>query len=75
MVPSVPGIPFLCFARRYSHTAHVHDGKLLLVGGVWLLAPSVPGVAVVDLITGASVEYRIDVVSAEKGLCRGLCSG
>ncbi|XP_025049498.1 tRNA wybutosine-synthesizing protein 4 [Alligator sinensis] len=50
---------------RYSHTAHVHDGKLLLVGGVWLLAPSVPGVAVVDLMTGASVEYQIDVEAVE----------
>ncbi|XP_019380889.1 PREDICTED: tRNA wybutosine-synthesizing protein 4 [Gavialis gangeticus] len=50
---------------RYSHTAHVHDGKLLLVGGVWLLAPSVPGVAVVDLMTGATVEYQIDVEAVE----------
>uniref|UniRef100_A0A803TUH9 Uncharacterized protein n=1 Tax=Anolis carolinensis TaxID=28377 RepID=A0A803TUH9_ANOCA len=48
---------------RYSHTAHVHRGKLLLVGGVWLHAPSVPGVAVVDLATGQAAEYSIDTVS------------
>ncbi|KAM3836780.1 tRNA wybutosine-synthesizing protein 4 isoform 2-T2 [Vipera latastei] len=45
---------------RYSHTAHVHRGKLLLVGGVWLSPPSVPGVAVIDLETRALAEYRID---------------
>ncbi|KAK9402772.1 tRNA wybutosine-synthesizing protein 4 [Crotalus adamanteus] len=48
---------------RYSHTAHVHRGKLLLVGGVWLSPPSVPGVAVIDLATRALAEYRVDTVS------------
>uniref|UniRef100_A0A8D0GZC6 tRNA wybutosine-synthesizing protein 4 n=1 Tax=Sphenodon punctatus TaxID=8508 RepID=A0A8D0GZC6_SPHPU len=48
---------------RYSHTAHVHDGKLLLVGGVWLHSPSVPGVTVIDLATGLCLEYQIDTVS------------
>ncbi|XP_067401002.1 tRNA wybutosine-synthesizing protein 4 isoform X2 [Emydura macquarii macquarii] len=50
---------------RYSHTAHVHDGKLLLVGGVWLHSASVPGVTVIDLMTGISLEYQIDTVSLE----------
>ncbi|KAL8191490.1 UNVERIFIED_CONTAM: hypothetical protein K2H54_073921 [Gekko kuhli] len=50
---------------RYSHTAHVHRGKLLLVGGVWFCAPSVPGVAVIDLTTGFTAEYRIDVAALE----------
>ncbi|XP_062833117.1 tRNA wybutosine-synthesizing protein 4 isoform X2 [Anolis carolinensis] len=50
---------------RYSHTAHVHRGKLLLVGGVWLHAPSVPGVAVVDLATGQAAEYSIDTAPLE----------
>uniref|UniRef100_A0A8C8SI42 tRNA wybutosine-synthesizing protein 4 n=1 Tax=Pelusios castaneus TaxID=367368 RepID=A0A8C8SI42_9SAUR len=50
---------------RYSHTAHVHDGKLLLVGGVWFHSASVPGVAVIDLKTGVSLEYQIDTVSLE----------
>ncbi|XP_058915351.1 tRNA wybutosine-synthesizing protein 4 [Kogia breviceps] len=45
---------------RYSHTAHVVDGKLLLVGGVWIHSSSVPGVTVIDLSTGLSFEYRID---------------
>uniref|UniRef100_A0A8C6XE04 Leucine carboxyl methyltransferase 2 n=1 Tax=Naja naja TaxID=35670 RepID=A0A8C6XE04_NAJNA len=41
---------------RYSHTAHVHRGNLLLVGGVWLSPPLVPGVAVIDLETRALAE-------------------
>ncbi|XP_075773424.1 tRNA wybutosine-synthesizing protein 4 isoform X1 [Pelodiscus sinensis] len=50
---------------RYSHTAHVHDGKLLLVGGVWLHSASVPGVTVIELMTGFTLEYQIDTVSLE----------
>ncbi|XP_070799804.1 tRNA wybutosine-synthesizing protein 4 [Pituophis catenifer annectens] len=50
---------------RYSHTAHVHCGKLLLVGGVWLSPPSVPGVAMIDLATRALAEYRIDTTFLE----------
>ncbi|NXJ86824.1 TYW4 protein, partial [Trogon melanurus] len=45
---------------RYSHTAHVHDGKLLLVGGVWLHAPSVPGVTVIDLASGVCLDYAVN---------------
>ncbi|NXI45801.1 TYW4 protein, partial [Galbula dea] len=44
---------------RYSHTAHVHEGRLLLVGGVWFQLPSVPGLAVIDLLTGVCLEYSI----------------
>uniref|UniRef100_A0A8C8AFF1 tRNA wybutosine-synthesizing protein 4 n=1 Tax=Otus sunia TaxID=257818 RepID=A0A8C8AFF1_9STRI len=50
---------------RYSHTAHVHEGKLLLVGGVWLHSSSVPGVTVIDLMTGLCLDYTINVVSTE----------
>ncbi|XP_063162165.1 tRNA wybutosine-synthesizing protein 4 isoform X3 [Candoia aspera] len=50
---------------RYSHTAHVHCGKLLLVGGVWFSAPSVPGVAVIDLETRVLMEYHIDTAFLE----------
>ncbi|XP_060130111.1 tRNA wybutosine-synthesizing protein 4 isoform X2 [Zootoca vivipara] len=50
---------------RYSHTAHVHRGRLLLVGGVWFHAPSVPGVTVIDLATGLTAEYCIDTASLE----------
>uniref|UniRef100_A0A8C3U4S7 tRNA wybutosine-synthesizing protein 4 n=1 Tax=Catharus ustulatus TaxID=91951 RepID=A0A8C3U4S7_CATUS len=46
---------------RYSHTAHVHEGKLLLVGGVWFHASSVPGVTVIDLMTGLCLDYVINV--------------
>lgn len=45
---------------RYSHTAHVVNGKLLLVGGVWIHSSSVPGVTVIDLSAGLSFEYQID---------------
>ncbi|XP_069340406.1 tRNA wybutosine-synthesizing protein 4 [Eulemur rufifrons] len=45
---------------RYSHTAHVLNGKLLLVGGVWIHSSSVPGVTVINLTTGLSSEYQID---------------
>nr|XP_020647536.1 tRNA wybutosine-synthesizing protein 4 [Pogona vitticeps] len=50
---------------RYSHTAHVHCGKLLLVGGVWFHATSVPGVAVIDLMSGLVAEYHIDTAPIE----------
>ncbi|XP_076983785.1 tRNA wybutosine-synthesizing protein 4 [Tamandua tetradactyla] len=45
---------------RYSHTAHVFNGKLLLVGGVWIHSSSIPGVTVIDLTTRLSTEYQID---------------
>ncbi|XP_051000437.1 tRNA wybutosine-synthesizing protein 4 [Acomys russatus] len=48
---------------RYSHTAHVFNGKLLLVGGVWIHSSSVPGVTVINLATGLSAEYQIDTAS------------
>lgn len=50
-----------CF--RYSHCAHVIGERLVVVGGVWLQAESVPGVAVINLRTGTSVEYHLDTVS------------
>ncbi|XP_074716830.1 tRNA wybutosine-synthesizing protein 4 isoform X2 [Strix uralensis] len=50
---------------RYSHTAHVHEGKLLLVGGVWLHSSSVPGVTVIDLMTGLCLDYTINVEHLE----------
>ncbi|XP_004578462.2 tRNA wybutosine-synthesizing protein 4 [Ochotona princeps] len=48
---------------RYSHTAHVLDGKLLLVGGVWMNSSSFPGVTVINLLTGLSSEYQMDTSS------------
>ncbi|XP_074996688.1 tRNA wybutosine-synthesizing protein 4 isoform X3 [Calonectris borealis] len=50
---------------RYSHTAHVHDGKLLLVGGVWFHSSSVPGITVIDLMTGLCLDYAINVEHLE----------
>ncbi|NWS63587.1 TYW4 protein, partial [Chunga burmeisteri] len=50
---------------RYSHTAHVHDGKLLLVGGVWFHSSSVPGITVIDLMTGLCLDYMINVEHLE----------
>lgn len=48
---------------RYSHSAHVINGKLVVVGGVWLQADGVPGVAIINLINGVSVEVQLDTVS------------
>nr|XP_013014260.1 tRNA wybutosine-synthesizing protein 4 isoform X2 [Cavia porcellus] len=48
---------------RYSHTSHVFNGQLLLVGGVWIHSSSVPGVTVINLSTGLSTEYQIDTTS------------
>ncbi|KAI5936758.1 tRNA wybutosine-synthesizing protein 4 [Manis javanica] len=45
---------------RYAHTAHVLNGKLLLVGGIWIHSSSVLGVTVIDLTAGLSSEYQID---------------
>ncbi|KAG5851677.1 hypothetical protein ANANG_G00054190 [Anguilla anguilla] len=48
---------------RYSHSAHVIGHKLVLVGGVWLQAEGVPGIAVIDLTTGGSVEYSLNTAA------------
>ncbi|XP_051566377.1 tRNA wybutosine-synthesizing protein 4 [Myxocyprinus asiaticus] len=45
---------------RYSHSAHVIDEKLVVVGGVWHQADGVPGVAVINLTTGGCVEIQLD---------------
>uniref|UniRef100_A0A8C5PEY4 tRNA wybutosine-synthesizing protein 4 n=1 Tax=Leptobrachium leishanense TaxID=445787 RepID=A0A8C5PEY4_9ANUR len=45
---------------RYSHSSHVVGDKLLLVGGIWFVPHSVPGLAVVDLRSGHCAEYEID---------------
>uniref|UniRef100_A0A8B9FSM6 tRNA wybutosine-synthesizing protein 4 n=1 Tax=Amazona collaria TaxID=241587 RepID=A0A8B9FSM6_9PSIT len=50
---------------RYSHTAHVHDGKLVLVGGVWFHTSSVPGITVIDLMSGLCLDYMINVEHLE----------
>ncbi|XP_047457740.1 tRNA wybutosine-synthesizing protein 4 isoform X2 [Mugil cephalus] len=48
---------------RYSHRAHVSGEKLVVVGGVWLHPDGVPGVVVIDIATGCSVEYSLDTTS------------
>ncbi|KAL2081246.1 hypothetical protein ACEWY4_023099 [Coilia grayii] len=50
-------------APRYSHSADVIGEKLVIVGGVWLQGEGVPGVAIINLNTGASVEYDLDTSS------------
>ncbi|XP_028846985.1 tRNA wybutosine-synthesizing protein 4 isoform X2 [Denticeps clupeoides] len=44
---------------RYSHTAHVIGQNLVVMGGVWIQAESVPGVAVINLTSGVSAEFRL----------------
>uniref|UniRef100_A0A8C1Z4W4 tRNA wybutosine-synthesizing protein 4 n=1 Tax=Cyprinus carpio TaxID=7962 RepID=A0A8C1Z4W4_CYPCA len=48
---------------RYSHSAHVVNEKMVVVGGVWLQADGVPGVAVINLSTGSCVEIQLDTSS------------
>ncbi|XP_056145974.1 tRNA wybutosine-synthesizing protein 4 [Lampris incognitus] len=48
---------------RYSHSAHVIGDRLVLVGGVWLHSEGVPGIAVIDLTTGSSMEFTLDTTS------------
>ncbi|KAM3861873.1 LOW QUALITY PROTEIN: tRNA wybutosine-synthesizing protein 4 [Diretmus argenteus] len=48
---------------RYSHSAHVIGERMVVVGGVWLHSEGVPGVAVIDLTTGSSVEFTLDTTS------------
>ncbi|XP_076857570.1 tRNA wybutosine-synthesizing protein 4 isoform X2 [Brachyhypopomus gauderio] len=48
---------------RYSHSAHVIGENLVVVGGVWLQADSVPGIAVINLTTGGSIEISMDTSS------------
>ncbi|XP_067460305.1 tRNA wybutosine-synthesizing protein 4 [Thunnus thynnus] len=48
---------------RYSHSAHVIGEKLVVVGGVWLHSVGVPGVLVINLTTGSSVEFSLDTTS------------
>ncbi|KAM8855836.1 tRNA wybutosine-synthesizing protein 4 [Spinachia spinachia] len=48
---------------RYSHSAHVMGDKLVVVGGVWLHAAGVPGVAVIDLGARSCAEFRLDTSS------------
>lgn len=48
---------------RYSHSAHVINEKLVVVGGVWLQADGVPGVSIVNLNTGSCVEIQLDTLS------------
>ncbi|XP_016895624.1 tRNA wybutosine-synthesizing protein 4 [Cynoglossus semilaevis] len=45
---------------RYSHSAHVIEEKLVVVGGVWLHSDNVPGVTVIDLDTGISMDFQLD---------------
>nr|XP_005999146.1 PREDICTED: tRNA wybutosine-synthesizing protein 4 isoform X2 [Latimeria chalumnae] len=50
---------------RYSHTAHIVDDKLLLVGGVLIHSDTIPGVTVIDLKTGQCVDYQINTAHLE----------
>ncbi|XP_028663349.1 tRNA wybutosine-synthesizing protein 4 [Erpetoichthys calabaricus] len=51
------------FIARYSHTAHVFGDQLYLVGGIWIEAEGVPGVAVIDLTSGQCREYTVNACS------------
>ncbi|XP_051877081.1 tRNA wybutosine-synthesizing protein 4 [Pristis pectinata] len=44
---------------RYSHTAHILDDRLILLGGVSIHTDSIPEVTLIDLKTGRSFDYYI----------------
>ncbi|XP_069790588.1 tRNA wybutosine-synthesizing protein 4 isoform X2 [Narcine bancroftii] len=46
---------------RYSHTAHVLDDKLILLGGVLIHSDPIPEVTLIDLKTGQSFDCYIDM--------------
>ncbi|RXN29035.1 tRNA wybutosine-synthesizing 4 [Labeo rohita] len=48
------------FYLRPTSSAHVINEKLVVVGGVWLQADGVPGVAVINLNTGSCLEIQLD---------------
>ncbi|KAK0147052.1 tRNA wybutosine-synthesizing protein 4 [Merluccius polli] len=48
---------------RYGHAAHVIGDRLVVVGGVWLYSGGVPGIAVIDLTSGSSLEFCLDTTS------------
>ncbi|XP_056408460.1 tRNA wybutosine-synthesizing protein 4, partial [Hyla sarda] len=50
---------------RYSHSSHVIGHRLILVGGIWIHARGVPGLTVVDLISGHVCEYQINSTPVE----------
>ena len=57
------------FISRFGHTSHVHRSKLFLVGGVATSGGQQPGVCVVDLITGASVELELETGVPAADVC------
>lgn len=54
---------YKCPVFRYSHSAHMIGGNLVVVGGVWLHSGGVPDVVVINLITRCCMEFRLDRVS------------
>lgn len=54
---------YKCPLFRYSHSAHMIGGNLVVVGGVWLHSGGVPDVVVINLITRCCTEFRLDRVS------------
>lgn len=65
---------YKCPLFRYSHSAHMIGGNLVVVGGVWLHSGGVPDVVVINLITRCCTEFRLDRVSQSSPavLCAGL---
>ncbi|XP_067649525.1 tRNA wybutosine-synthesizing protein 4-like [Haliotis asinina] len=49
---------------RYSHTCHMTDNMLVVIGGV-NLSHGTPGVALLDLHTGKSVEYAMPTAQGD----------
>ena len=57
------------YITRFGHTSHVHRSKLFLVGGVAASGCEQPGVGIVDLATGTSVELQVDAGVPAADIC------
>lgn len=49
------------FPYRYSHTAHIVEDQLLLVGGVQPASDTPPSLTLIHLVTGALQEINLKV--------------
>ena len=57
------------YIPRFAHTSHVHRSRLLLVGGVAATGCVQPGVGIVDLVTGDSVELQLEAGVPAADVC------
>ena len=57
------------YIPRFGHTSHVYRSRLFLVGGVAASGNEQPGVGIVDLISGTSVELQVETGIPAADIC------